>query len=458
MCSVQENELEGPVPKEALDIEKDCMKCKTQKATVVSRVNAFCKDCFLVYVTHKFRATIGKSKLIRDGDKVLVAYSGGPSSSCLLNLIKEGLGQNAHKKLRFNPALLFIDEDLSLEELQSDSKSSNRKIVEIVADSGFPVYKCSLAQAFDVKHSENEDTGNVADLSGGKEQSITELKHSMKAADELKSLLSSMTSLTAKEDILHRLKQQIYIEIARTYGYSKVMTGHSATRLAVTLMTDISQGRGSQVGMDTTFADYRLADITFVKPIRDLSAKEVAVYNAFMNVPTVVIPTLTTKTLEGSSIEHLTEAFVVGLQTEYPSTISNIMRTGEKLTSDNNSKSDNSHCSLCQAPLDTNVGLSSALSAVQFSQKISTKPKSSGACHNDTECCGEGDGSCHSKDDGLTLENIRYTMCYGCRLTFKDLSDSNKLPEFLLQDISWRVRRSKMKADISDFLLEPESS
>jgi len=32
------------------------------------------------------------------------------------------------------------------------------------------------------------------------------------------------------------------------------------------------------------------------------------------------------QTAEGSSIEHLTEAFVTGLQSDYASTVSNIMR------------------------------------------------------------------------------------------------------------------------------------
>lgn len=47
------------------------------------------RECFMVYVTHKFRAAIGKSKLIRDGESVLVGVSGGQASSCLLHLIQE---------------------------------------------------------------------------------------------------------------------------------------------------------------------------------------------------------------------------------------------------------------------------------------------------------------------------------------------------------------------------------
>jgi len=43
----------------------------------------------------------------------------------------------------------------------------------------------------------------------------------------------------------------LLIDVAKTHGYSKVMTGHCGTRLAVNLLSDISQGRGAQVALDT---------------------------------------------------------------------------------------------------------------------------------------------------------------------------------------------------------------
>ena len=47
------------------------------------------RECFLNYSTHKFRSTFGKSRLIRDGQKVLVAFSGGQASVAMLHLITE---------------------------------------------------------------------------------------------------------------------------------------------------------------------------------------------------------------------------------------------------------------------------------------------------------------------------------------------------------------------------------
>lgn len=41
------------------------------------------------------------------------------------------------------------------------------------------------------------------------------------------------------------------LHVARTHGYSKVMTGDSCTRLAVKLMTSLALGRGAFLAWDT---------------------------------------------------------------------------------------------------------------------------------------------------------------------------------------------------------------
>lgn len=41
------------------------------------------------------------------------------------------------------------------------------------------------------------------------------------------------------------------MDLALKKGYSKVMLGDCSTRLAVRLLTDIAQGRGAHVAMDT---------------------------------------------------------------------------------------------------------------------------------------------------------------------------------------------------------------
>ncbi|WAR11577.1 CTU2B-like protein [Mya arenaria] len=230
---------------------------------------------------------------------------------------------------------------------------------------------------------------------------------------QLRQLLDSVKSVSGKEDLIQTLRHQMLYEAARHCGYSKVMLGSCGTRLAVRLLTDISTGRGMHAAMECG------------------------------NV--------------GASIEHLTESFVTGLQAEYLSTVSNIMRTGEKLDSTPESSSENS-CALCQGILDTDVGVSSALSALEFSRQISTGKnaivkKGGNSCgksdikgdnsSSTVECCGEGDGSCQSP----SCDQVTSRLCYGCRIVANEMEDINTFPDFVFDTVSRQARRKYFKKE-----------
>lgn len=69
----------------------------------------FFRKCFEEFFIHKFRSTLSKSNVFGRGEHVLIAYSGGPSSSALLHLIAEGLSMNARRRLQFQAHVAFID-------------------------------------------------------------------------------------------------------------------------------------------------------------------------------------------------------------------------------------------------------------------------------------------------------------------------------------------------------------
>ncbi len=69
----------------------------------------FHRSCFLSMVTHKFRSTVGKTKLLSAEDRVLNIFLGNPSSAALLHLLQRGTDEETHKKLRFRPINLFVD-------------------------------------------------------------------------------------------------------------------------------------------------------------------------------------------------------------------------------------------------------------------------------------------------------------------------------------------------------------
>lgn len=60
-------------------------------------------------VTHKFRSTLGKTKLMKHDEKVLTLFYGDQNSVAVLHLLEQGVSENTHKKIRFKPTILYID-------------------------------------------------------------------------------------------------------------------------------------------------------------------------------------------------------------------------------------------------------------------------------------------------------------------------------------------------------------
>ncbi|KAJ8965551.1 hypothetical protein NQ314_004051 [Rhamnusium bicolor] len=76
MCSVSDENFENEADKVMVKSERrvtlsaNCNKCRTAKSCVVLRnKDTYCKNCFLAGATHKFKALIGKSRLIRPNDR-----------------------------------------------------------------------------------------------------------------------------------------------------------------------------------------------------------------------------------------------------------------------------------------------------------------------------------------------------------------------------------------------------
>ncbi|KAK2176031.1 hypothetical protein NP493_689g01015 [Ridgeia piscesae] len=244
------------------------------------------------------------------------------------------------------------------------------------------------------------------------------------------------------------------------------MMAHSATRLAVRMLADITQGRGAHLAYQMSFADSRRSDVTLVRPMREFSAKEIAVYNRLNNVSPVFIPSLSTKQKAGHSLDSLTEQFVLSLNTKSATTVNTICRTGEKLGLAKSAPgttediSIQSHCSMCEAPLDTLVGDASALASTRFSRAMCQKE----AQGRDQTATPRDD--CHISDSTVTpndphrsscgmLMDIESGLCYGCLRLVRDMTDVSSLPDAMTRRTSADIMtREQMKEQIAEFLLE----
>ncbi|XP_070772191.1 cytoplasmic tRNA 2-thiolation protein 2 [Enoplosus armatus] len=421
----------------------------------------------------------------------------------MLSQVQEGLSQNAHKKLRFLPGIVYIDEGGAVGQCVEERRRTVAEVQAVLKATGFPFHIVPLEQVLDlpssavvaapspserpasaykaaVDHYIQADGSSCLTPQGQEETLRPDVQESR--TQLLQQLIGSVKTLTAREDLLNTLRQHLLVHTARTEGYSKLMLGDNCTRLAVKLLTSISLGRGAQLAQDTGFADSRYGDIILVRPMRDYSAKEIAYYNRMFNVPSVFIPSLDTKTTDKASIQRLTESFVTKLQADFPSTVSTIYRTSEKLQTACKSSTTADHCDrclLCMCALDTAVENASAFKATLISEQLS-QTKSPGAVSAEIarqkpapvepestappgQCCSSGGGEdcgtaasgggCCSSAKVPETNDLKSLLCYSCQLTIKDMSSVERLPQYILSEAQRRRRRSHMREEISEFLL-----
>ncbi|KAJ6657163.1 hypothetical protein lerEdw1_002752 [Lerista edwardsae] len=473
-----------------------CMKCREGLPVVIIRVgDAFCKSCFQDYFVHKFRAMLGKNRCIYPGEKVLLAFSGGPASSSMVRQVQEGLSREAAKRLRFRPGVLFIDEGAACGQSSGQREEICHQVEAILRATGFPYHLLCLEEVFDlpssVLHSlshdatghghsykeavdgfirrqqqqqrqrQHEATGDAVDLPeqladlgvgdpSGVEEGAPPQPRAPAASrtEELARLFGAVKTLTAKEELLQTLRNHLILHVARTHLYAKVMMGESCTRVAVKLLTNLCLGRGAFLAVDTGFSDSRHGDVLLLRPMRGFSVKEIAFYNRLFGVPSVFVPALDTKAPDRASIHRLIESFLYRLQSQFPSTVSTVYRTGEKLGVSPRDAApgvpaDPQRCLFCICALDTNIVDGSSLQSTLLSEQLCQKrpgPAGGSCCggaQDQAGCC----GSPLAAGAPLPSPLLPPLLCYSCRLTASDVSRLELLPPYIRSEAERRQRR-----------------
>ena len=434
----------------------------------------------MLAVHHKMRSTLGKHKATRPGDRVLVAASGGVNSTALLHLLQQGI-ESDHKKLLFKPLVVFVDDGAvwgrGVEERKENINNVKRTLVKF----GFSVYVVLL----------EDFNGEEVNVFSDKDDII----FSEALASELHKNYSNFKESSSKQELLQQMRRSVLIEAARVLNCEKVFTGENGTVLAIELLAGVAGGAGVSLPYRVGFRDTRACvggkegspemgdgndeiviknGVTILRPMRDVSSKEVALYCTFYNLETCVGETFGTGEDSLYSIKKLTEDFLVGLQDSFPATIPTIFKTGDKLSMSSGETGE--LCCLCSGPLDTGTGGHNALQATMFSSLVSAKGKgglgdtvnrevfeevyleqevNGGGCGDkDDECCGEGDGSCKTnKGPTLSLKDLSKSLCYSCRRTLGKIKSVTDLPKSLQEKVGVKTRRDQMKEEISGFLL-----
>lgn len=448
-------------------LESDlCKKCRTDKSEILLRKkDGYCKACFLINLTHKFRAALGKSKIIHRGDTVLVGYCGRENSTALLHLIKSGLNEVANKKIIFNVVIFFIDDG----GVEGYTVNERKQLLETIAEQtktfGFVGYTASLEESLcenGIPNIYSMETPEVV----------------IDENEVIPNILNSLADDSARNELLRRLRHRLFILAARKLKCNKIFVADGATNIAINILSDISLGRGAQLSPDIDFSDTRYSDVMLLRPMRDFTREEIIHYLNCNNL-NALRSSKKSKTSTLTSIQALTNKFISELDSKFHGTVSTVYRTGEKLLTELlacQNVEENSVCALCNIPLDTKVTNDemSALQATTFSaflssdnvdmnntkektnnllnvnleeltEQISYSEKSNQNKHTDSNIIDGKQCTCNNKKckkyktQSLCLDDILKHLCYSCRLIFRSSDITKSIPAFVLNAVQTKL-------------------
>ncbi|CAO3631696.1 unnamed protein product [Mucor fragilis] len=450
-------------------IKKPCCKCKTENATLLIRQAYYCQPCFMFVFIGKYRSILLR---LRNNDrkngKVLLACSGGPSSIAMVNLTKNFMRvvPSEKKKVQLIPEAIVchIDESTLFESTAKSSEKLSQDFKQHYSE--FEYFSYRLEEVFGPEFTKSDTFDKILQsTSGGIENG--EYEHYVKCiqsnsnktqAEQLKQLFTNIKKTTAKEDLLWNIKMEMLVTVARREGCPYIFMADSATRQAIKMISMTSKGRGYSVALDVSVDNTQsFKDLCIMRPMKDMLSKEIGFYNHFANVTQFeTLPYNFSTMMPGkTSIDRLTEEFIVSIEREFPSTVSTICRTVMKLTPSADMDLTRT-CAICLMPFEADIGAwrqHITVTDVLDADESKTKQQSAGCgdCSNpDGGCCSSGSADKEPRIDMNTF------LCYSCQVNLKDYNEESvaSLPPYVAENVCDQSRDSRLLSQIKGFLIE----
>lgn len=320
-----------------------CRKCGSQPFIVIDKVHVECKVCFLESCNKKLRSTIGKSRLLKNNDSILIAHSGGSSSLALLDLIRTSINYDSRRKQNLRPSLIHVDTQAiydstaiglagkRLYKLKSSLDYAHRRFPD------WPIYWTSLEMT---QISPNSKEDICARYDSTKELSDPEYRSILDNAAAYGSFVDSIKSmdLTDKQQyvksclikLIDKIAHQINSSLDETDRFKYIFTGSSATQLANNLLVDVILGHGATIRSTVSVCDTRTV-VPILRPLKDFGEKEIAFYLKARSIEYQPQTNFLTLANRRESIQKATEAFLSKLYVDFPSTYSTLIKMGNRM-------------------------------------------------------------------------------------------------------------------------------
>ena len=174
--------------------------------------------------------------------------------------------------------------------------------------------------------------------------------------EQLARLLASLTSASARADVLSTLRTRLIVEHAKAIGCESVLWGDSTTKLAEKTLSETAKGRGYALPWHVTDGESPFG-ISVHYPLRDVLKKELMSYIAMARpeLSTLVhrlssVATQASTSSKSTTIDDLMKQYFESVEENFPSIVSNVVRTTSKLQVAADALKDPC-CSLCGMPV-----------------------------------------------------------------------------------------------------------
>ncbi|KAJ4984844.1 hypothetical protein SVAN01_09628 [Stagonosporopsis vannaccii] len=325
-----------------------CRRCKENASVLVVRLEPLCQQCFARYVhtkTIKRLETFRVSFHTTEERKVLLPLSFGVSSTTLLHILDLHLKTQMSKTGRtgFTLSVVTIGPH---DQTQTSADQLERVRVQ------YPNYEYAALPLHDVFRLIPSDAAlrNLIPNSDAVDGASSDNQ------GQLSRLINSLNSATARTDVLATLRTRLIVEHAKATGCQSILWGDSTTTLAEKTLAETCKGRGFSLPWQV--ADGRSPfDVYFHYPLRDVLKKELVAYTNFSEhglTPLIYEPspraTQASTNSKTTTIDDLMKQYFESVEENFPSIVSNVVRTSGKLQMSANGDVD-PRCDLCDMPV-----------------------------------------------------------------------------------------------------------
>ncbi|KNC31869.1 Cytoplasmic tRNA 2-thiolation protein 2 [Lucilia cuprina] len=443
MCSIGEDDFgdEGGVHAMIPDIKPQlesnlieeqllCNKCKKPGAIYkLPFRQAECRECFLLYARHKFRAALGSSKVLPKDAKVILVFDGSAESLVLLDMLHHAQTQNTFKRLHCTATVLYID-DYQL--LHQDGNEND--YLEFLEKMQILLKQYTHFESYIVPLVEQQEVERcLLNFNCIKEQNYHLLNQDQKQS--FLCSINSIKSLTSRQDFVKHHRSKLIAAVAKHFDSKFAFMSDISSDLATDLLAAVALGRGGSAALDVALVDDRLGnDIKLIRPLKDLNTSEIELYLKAQDIQILLTKRYGLEMGSTASLQNLTKAFVDNLQQNFSATVSTVFRTGDKIAVNRdvvkqlealnmNGEDDNlaikeKCCSFCNSFLDYQD--SNTLLAIEFSRLVSES-----GCTLDK--CPDLNAKATVNVSGSAEKPYLKNLCHACRNICLESKNKNLL-------------------------------